>query len=122
MHGHHCLVGGDHGLAGGNRSLDQGVGWTIGAADQLHHHIDRGIRGERHRIFVPAQPGERHASVARTVAGRYRRHRDRPAGTGGHHVGVVAQQLEHATADSTQTGNRDGERMAHWVASNSGSS
>jgi hypothetical protein len=83
------------------------VGWAIGAADQLHHHIDRGIRRERHGIFVPAQAGERHASIARTVTGRYRSDGDRPSGTRGHDVGVVAQQLKHATADSTQTRNCD---------------
>jgi hypothetical protein len=90
MHGQHCLVGGDDRLAGSNRSLDQGSGWTIGAADQLHDHINCGIRGERHGIFVPAQPGERHASIARTIAGRHGRYGDRPSGTCGHDVGIVA--------------------------------
>ena len=113
MHRQQRLVGGDHRLAGGDRRLHQGVGGTVRAADQLDHHIDRRVGGERDRVFVPAQTRQRHAAIARTVAGGDGGDRDRPAGARGDDVGVVAQQLQHAAADRAQAGDRDGERVGH---------
>ena len=116
MHGEQRLVGGDHRLARGDRRLDQRAGRTVGAADQLHHHVDRGVGGQRHRVLVPAQAGQRHAAVARAVAGRDGGDRDRPSGAGGDDVGVVAQQLQHAAADRAEAGDRRRveRHRGHW--------
>ena len=113
VHRQHRLVGGDHRLAGGERRLHQGARRAVGAADQFDHHVDRRIGGERDRVLVPAQPGQRHAAVARAVAGRHRGDRDRPAGARGDDVGVVAQQLQDAAADRAEAGDRDRKRPRH---------
>ena len=104
------------GLPAAMRRLDQRARRPVGAADQLHHDIDRRVGGQRHRVVVPAQAGYGHAAVLRAVARRNRGDRDRPPGARGDDVGVVAQQLQHAAADRAQAGEGDGERPGHGAA------
>ena len=111
VHGQHRLVGGDHRLAGRERGFHQGAGRAVGAADQLQHHVHVRIGRQRHRVFIPAQPGQRDAAVLGAVARGNGGHGDRTSGTGGDQVGIVAQQRQHAGADGAQAGNGDGQGM-----------
>ena len=64
MHGEHRLVGGDHRLAGGDRRLTSARAGPSEPPISSTTTSTAGIGGERHRILVPAQTGERHAAVA----------------------------------------------------------
>ena len=83
VHRQHRLVGGDHRLAGGDRGFGQGARGTVGAADQFDDHVHGRVGGQRHRVFVPAQAGQRHAAVLGAVARRDGGDGDRPAGARG---------------------------------------
>jgi len=113
VHREHSLVGGNHGLARGERRLHEGTRWTVRPADQLHNDVDGRVRGQRDRVLVPAQPGQRHTSVARTVARRHRGHRDRPASARRDDVCIVAQQFQDSATDCAQPGDCHGKRMGH---------
>ncbi len=53
MHREQRLVGGDDGFAGSECCLHEGPGRAFGAADQLDHHVHRGIVREGDRVVVP---------------------------------------------------------------------
>ena len=107
------LVGGDDRLAVGDGGFHQGAGGAFGAADDFHHHVHPGVGGQGHRVFIPAQAGERHAAVAVAVAGGHGGDGDGPAGAGGDEVGVLAQHGDHAAANGAEAGDADRKRAGH---------
>ena len=95
MMGKQRLVRGHHRLARAERGLAQGERRTVGAADQLDHHIDLRVGRQRQRVVVPAEPAEIDAAAARAMARGDRRDLERAAGALGEQAAVLRQQPQH---------------------------
>ena len=70
VYGDQRLVRRHHRTALRQSRLDQRPRSALGAADQLHHHVDIRVRGEADRVLVPAQPGQVDAARAQLAADR----------------------------------------------------
>ena len=100
-------------LAVGDGGLDQAPGDPVAAADQLHHHVDLGIAGQRQRIVAPAQLRDVDATVALALACRDCAHHNRPAATLRQYVPMLLQQPQGARTNGTQPGDPDPQCAAH---------
>ncbi len=107
------LVGGDHGLPGGERRLDRALGGIAGAAHQLDKHVDAAIARERNRVGDLAHLREIERRVPRRVLRSIGHEIDRPAGPFGDGVAGAQEHRGDGGADRAQSGEAHSQRFGH---------
>ena len=113
MMGEQRLVRGHHRLACAERGLAQGQRRTVGAADQLDHHVDLGVGRQGDRVVVPAEPAEVDAAGARAMARGDCRDLERAAGALGEQAAILRQQPQHGAAHGAEPGDAQAQRLGH---------
>ena len=111
--GEQRLVGGHHMLAGGKCGLQQLPRDTLGAADQLDHHVDVWQLCQCQGIVMPGQISEIDTAVALAIARRDGADLDRPLASPRQILGMKLEQLDRAGADIAESGDRDAQGLRH---------
>ena len=111
--GEQRLVCGHHRLAGVERGAAQSQRRAVGAADQLDHNIDLGVRRQGDRVVVPAESAEVDAAAARAMARGDRRDLEGAAGTLGDQAAILRQQPQHGAAHGAEPGDAQAQRLGH---------